>query len=127
MPVFTVPFGYDETVDRLTVPICISDTDDQGNPVYFGWVERGVAPIAEKLVSLAAGELHDKWRASEIAEPAVHKLSRDFGRDLGIEPSWRGPDGTRKICVLAGAEYGVKKTLNFLLTNWSPCRIRLIS
>jgi hypothetical protein len=89
MPVFTVPFDYDEMVDRLTVPICISDTDDFGNPVHFGWVERGVAPVADKLVNMAAGELNDKWRASEIAEPAVHKLSRDFGRNLGIDPSSR--------------------------------------
>lgn len=89
MAVFTIPFNYDERVDRITVPICISDTDDEGNSVHFGWIERGVAPVADKLVQLAGRLLHDKWRASEITEPVVHKLSRDFGGNLGDEPSIR--------------------------------------
>ena len=89
MPVFTIPSNYDESVDRVTVPICISDTDADGNLVHIGWIERGVAPVAEKLVQLAGRMLHDKWRASEITEPVVHKLSREFGADLGIEPSIR--------------------------------------
>ncbi len=89
MAVFTIPFNYDETVDRFTVPICISDTDEQGNSVHFGWIERGVAPVADKLVQLAGRMLHDKWRASEITEPVVHRISREFGADLGDEPSVR--------------------------------------
>jgi hypothetical protein len=89
MAVFTIPFNYDEAVDRSTIPICISDTDDEGNPVHFGWIERGVVPVAYKLVELAGRMLHDAWRASEIAEPVVHKLSREFGPDLGEEPSTR--------------------------------------
>lgn len=89
MAVFTIPFNYDEAVDRITVPICISDTDDEGNLVHFGWIERGVAPVADKLVQLAGRMLHDEWRASEITEPVVHKLSREFGANLGDEPSTR--------------------------------------
>jgi hypothetical protein len=89
MAVFTIPFNYDETVDRTTTPICISDTDDEGNPVHFGWIEQGVVPVAHKLVELAGRMLHDPWRASEIAEPVVHKLSRQFGTDLGEDPSTR--------------------------------------
>jgi hypothetical protein len=95
MPIFIVPFDYDETADRLTVPICISDTDSQGNRVHFGWVERGVVPVASELVQLAGRVLKDKWRASEIAEPVVHQLSRDFGTNLGIEPSTRVLDAAR--------------------------------
>jgi hypothetical protein len=49
MAVFTIPFNYDEAVDRGTIPVCISDTDDEGNPVHFGWIERGVVPVANKL------------------------------------------------------------------------------
>ncbi|HEX4769721.1 MAG TPA: hypothetical protein VH351_02755 [Bryobacteraceae bacterium] len=89
MPVFTVPLDYNETVDRLTVPICVSDVDNRGNPVHFEWIERGVAPVADKLVGLAGRLLHDKWRASEITEPIVHQLSHDFGLNLGVEPSAR--------------------------------------
>jgi len=89
MAVVTIPFNYDETVDHTTVPICISDTDAEGNRVHFGWIERGVVPVAANLVQLAARVLHDKWRASEITEPVVHKLSREFGPDLGDEPSVR--------------------------------------
>jgi hypothetical protein len=96
MPVFTVPLNYDEESDRLTVPICISDVDDHGNLVHFGWIERGVAPVADKLVQIAGRLLHDRLRASEITEPVVHQLSRDFGSKLGFEPSAR---------VLAGARW----------------------
>lgn len=89
MPVFTVPLDYNEDSDRLTIPICISDKDDDGNPVYSGWIERGVVPVADKLVQIAGRVLHDRWRASEITEPVVHQLSRDFGSNLGIEPGVR--------------------------------------
>jgi len=89
MAVFTIPSNYDEAVDCSTIPIVISDTDDEGNPVYFGWIERGVVPVADKLLQLAGRMLHDPWRASEITEPVVHKLSRDFGPDLGVEPTDR--------------------------------------
>jgi hypothetical protein len=88
MAVFTIPFNYDET-DRSTVPICVRDTDDAGNPVHIEWIERGVVPVAQKLVQLAGRVLNDKWRASEIVEPVVFKLSLDFGTDLGDEPSVR--------------------------------------
>lgn len=89
MAVFTIPNSYDASVDRITVPICINDTDDEGNAVHFGWIERGVVPIANKLVELAGRMLLDEWRASEIAEPVVHKLSREFGPDLGVDPTTR--------------------------------------
>jgi hypothetical protein len=89
MPVFTVPLNYDETVDHLIVPICVSDVDDEGNRVHFEWIQHAVAPIADKLVRLAGSLLHDWWRASEITEPVVHQLSRDFGVKLGVDPSAR--------------------------------------
>ena len=89
MPVFTVPLNYDEAVDRSIVPICISDVDDHGNPVHYGWIERGVVPVASKLAQIAGRLLHDQWRASEITEPVIHQLSRDFGPHLGIQPSAR--------------------------------------
>lgn len=44
MPVFAVPLNYDETVDHLTVPICVSDVDEEGNRVHFEWIQHGVAP-----------------------------------------------------------------------------------
>jgi hypothetical protein len=112
MPVFTVPLNYDEAVDRLIVPICVSDIDDCGNPVYFGWIERGVAPVADKLVGMAGRLLYDKWRASEITEPVVHQLSRDFGPNLGIEPSARVLTGARWCAedLRAGGRRARRKT-----------------
>ena len=90
MAVFiTIPSNYDETMDKVTVPICIRTKDDRGNLVHRGWIERGVVPVAEKLVELAGRLLHDKWRASEITEPVVHRLSLDCGSNLGDEPSLR--------------------------------------
>ena len=90
MAVFiTIPSNYDETIDKVTVPICIRTKDDRGNLVHCGWIERGVVPVAEKLVELAGRLLHDKWRASEITEPVVHRLSLDCGSNLGDEPSLR--------------------------------------
>jgi len=86
MAVFTIPFDYDET-DKTTVPICVRDTDDLGNLVHFEWIEQGVAPIAKKLVKLASRVLHDGWRASEIVEPVVFKLSLDHGANVGDKPS----------------------------------------
>jgi hypothetical protein len=87
MSIITVPFNYDSKVDRKTIPICISNTDAYGNPIHFGWIERGVVPVADKLLQLAGKLLHDEWRASEITESVVHKLSRDFGAQLGTNPS----------------------------------------
>lgn len=48
-----------------------------------------MAPVAERLVELAGRMLHDKWRVSEITEPVVHRLSLDYGSNLGVEPSLR--------------------------------------
>jgi hypothetical protein len=95
MPVFTVPLDYDESVDHSTVPICVSAVDDLGNPVHFEWIQHGVAPVAHKLVRLASSILQDRWRASEITEPAVHQLSRDYGPELGVDPSARVLSGAR--------------------------------
>jgi hypothetical protein len=88
MAVFTIPFDYNET-DKTTVPICVRDTDDFGNSVHFEWIEQGVVPVAHKLVKLAARVLHDGWRASEIVEPVVFKLSLEHGANVGYEPSAR--------------------------------------
>jgi hypothetical protein len=112
MPVFTVPLDYNETADRLTIPICVSDVDALGNPVHFEWIERSVAPIADKLVGLAERLLHDKWRASEITEPVVHRLSHDFGLNLGVEPSARVLSGVRWYAedLRAGGRRARRKT-----------------
>jgi hypothetical protein len=122
MAVFTVPLDYNEAADRLTVPICVSDVDNRGNPVHFEWIERGVAPVAEKLVGLAERLLHDKWRASEITEPIVHQLSHDFGPNLGVEPSARvlsGRGGTQKIYRRAAVERVARPRLSCLRILWN--------
>jgi len=89
MALITIPFDYDETRERSVIPICIEDTDSQGNRIHPGWFERGVVPVADGLRRIAARLLHDTWRVSEITEMAVHSLWRTHGSDLGDEPSLR--------------------------------------
>ena len=119
MPVFTVPLDYDETIDHSTVPICVSAVDDAGNPVHFEWIQHGVAPIADKLVRLADGLLQDRWRASEITEPVVHQLSRDFGPELGVDPSARVLSGARWYAydLRAGGRRARRRTEVELFSN----------
>ena len=47
MPVITIPFDYDEKLHSSVVPICISDTDLEGNVIHTDWFELGVAPVAD--------------------------------------------------------------------------------
>ena len=89
MPVFTVPFDYDESTHPGVIPICIPDRDSDGRPVHSGWIEHGVAPAADRLIRIADRLLSDKYRASEIAEYAVHSLSRVHGDNIGEHPDYR--------------------------------------
>ena len=87
MGVITVPFDYTELTHPRIIPICIADIDARGAPVCRGWVEHGVVPVADSLVKIAERLLADKYRASEIAEYAVHSLSRTHGHDTGDRPT----------------------------------------
>jgi DNA-directed RNA polymerase specialized sigma24 family protein len=86
MPVITIPFDYDEKLHPLVVPICICDTDLEGNMIHPDWFERGVAPVADNLRRVAQRALNDVWRVSEITEHAVHSIWRNRGSDLGTNP-----------------------------------------
>jgi hypothetical protein len=87
MAVITVPFDYNEIAHPQIIPICIADTDVQGNPVHRGWIEQGVVPVVDGLVRIAGRVLSDRHRASEIAEYAVHSLSRVHGDQIGDRPA----------------------------------------
>jgi DNA-directed RNA polymerase specialized sigma24 family protein len=86
MEVITIPFNYTELNDPNIVPICIADPDDLGNPVHREWIHEGVVPVAGELLRIAQRILANKLRASEIAEYAVHSLSRTHGTQLGDRP-----------------------------------------
>lgn len=86
MPVITIPFDYDEQRHPSVVPICICDTDAEGNRIHPAWFELGVAPMAERLRSMSQRVLNDVFRVSEIAETAVHSIWRNRGDDLGTNP-----------------------------------------
>ena len=87
MAVITIPFDYDERTHPTTVPLCIADTDAQGNAVHRGWIDLGVVPVVDRFFKIAERLLADKFRASEIAEYAVHSLSRRHGADVGVRPT----------------------------------------
>lgn len=87
MAVITIPYDYDEKTHRHVVPICIADVDNEGKPVVRAWIDRGVAPVAGAFIRIAERLLEDKYRASEIAEYAVHSLSSIRGDNLGDRPS----------------------------------------
>lgn len=89
MAVITIPFDYDEITHPQIVPICIADTDTNGNPVCPAWIEQGVVPVVDGLVRIADRLLADKYRASEITEYAVHSLSRKYGENVGDRPTVR--------------------------------------
>ena len=74
MPLITVPFDYNEITHPGIVPICIADVDSRGNPIHAGWVELGVVPVVDRLAAIAERLLKNRYRASEIAEYAVHSL-----------------------------------------------------
>ena len=87
MGVITVPFDYTELTHPRIIPICIADIDVRGAPVCRGWIEQGVVPVVDPLLKIAERLLADKYRASEIAEYAVHSLSRTHGDDIGDRPT----------------------------------------
>jgi len=89
MGFFIVPSDYREESHSAVVPICIADTDSDGNPIRREWIERGVMPVADPLRDVADCFLHDRWRASEITERVVHWLSRRHHGDVPNEPSRR--------------------------------------
>ena len=89
MGFFVVPFDYNEETHSSIVPICIADTDSEGNPVNRDWIEHGVVPVADPLRNVAQRLLNDRWRVSEITEHAVHTLSRKHHGSLADEPSRR--------------------------------------
>ena len=87
MAVITIPFDYDEKLHGSVVPICINDTDSQGNVIHPDWFELGVEPIADRLRHVAHRVLHDVWRVSEVTERAVHSVWKNRGPDLGTDPA----------------------------------------
>ena len=87
MGVITVPFDYTELTHPRIIPICIADIDVRGAPVCRGWIEHGVVPVVDPLLKIAERLLADKYRASEIAEYAVHSLSRTHGNEIGDRPT----------------------------------------
>src|SRR4051794_28944090 len=86
MPVITIPFDYDEKAYPSVVPICICDTDANGNQIHPAWFELGVAPVADQLRRMTRRVLNDVCRVSEITESAVHSVWRSRGSDLGTNP-----------------------------------------
>ena len=99
MAVITIPFDYDERTHPTIVPICIADTDSDGNAVHRGWIDLGVVPVVDRFFKIAERLLADKFRASEIAEYAVHSLSRTHGDNFGDRPSVRVLNSARLYAV----------------------------
>jgi hypothetical protein len=99
MAVITIPFDYDERTHPAIVPICIADTDSHGNAVHRGWIDLGVVPVVDRFFKIAERLLADKFRASEIAEYAVHSLSRTHGDNLGDQPSVKVLNSARLYAV----------------------------
>jgi hypothetical protein len=99
MAVITIPFDYDERTHPTIVPICIADTDSEGNAVHRGWIELGVVPVVDRFFKIAERLLADKFRASEIAEYAVHSLSRTHGDNFGDRPTVKVLNSARLYAV----------------------------
>ena len=83
-----VPIRPLEVMKFITVPTGI------GLPMRSVAITVRSVEMLSMLKPSTAGELaerllHDKWRASEIAEPVVHRLYLAFGSNLGVEPSLR--------------------------------------
>ena len=89
--VVIIPFDYEELPSpkrEQVIPICIPLIDPRGHEVPRIWFEAGVAPIHQRLVSLAEWQLGDAWRVSELAEATIHALFARHGADAGEWP-WR--------------------------------------
>src|SRR2546427_10279167 len=81
--VVVIPSNYAE---EGVVPICIRTIDDQGRPVYRGWIE-AVRPIADTLRGLARNVIGNVHQVSELADGSVHPLSAKYGGELTRSPS----------------------------------------
>jgi hypothetical protein len=89
MAVVTIPFDYDaDRCRRGLVPICISETDEEGRRIAREWFE-AVVPVADYLRKLARHRLRDVWRVSELAELCVHAQWRNHGEEFGRYPHLR--------------------------------------
>src|ERR1051325_10699887 len=99
MAVITIPFDYNERTHPTIVPICIADTDAEGNAVHRGWIDLGVEPVVDRFFKIAERLLADKFRASEIAEYAVHSLSRTHGDNIGDRPTVKVLNSARLYAV----------------------------
>ena len=99
MGFFVVPSDFSEESHSSVVPICIADTDSEGNPINRAWVDYGVVPVADPLRKVAQRVLDDAWRVSEITERAVHWLSRKYGGSLAVYPSRRVLNHARLYAV----------------------------
>lgn len=88
MAVITIPFDYDPRRDgESVVPIYLNDTDDNGETIFFGWIE-AVVPIQENLRSLSRRVLGDVWRVSEVTDLAIHRLWHKHRENLGCHPGF---------------------------------------
>jgi DNA-directed RNA polymerase specialized sigma24 family protein len=87
--VITIPFDYDlERHGESVVPIYVRGTDDDGEQIYFGWIE-SVIPIQDRLRALSRRVLGDVWRVSELTEITIHHLWHKYRNNLGHNPSHR--------------------------------------
>jgi hypothetical protein len=86
MAVVTIPYGYNEQIDLSIVPICINDEDDEGKRIDHRLIKEGVVPAADPLRGIADSVLADVYRASEIADFALHSLWRTHGVNCGDRP-----------------------------------------
>ena len=99
MAIITVPFDYSEASHPGVVPICILDEDVHGHPIHREWIDYGVVPVTTNLLGIAGRLLHDKFRASEITEYAVHSLSRKHGNQIGDRPTIKVLNRAREHAV----------------------------
>jgi hypothetical protein len=89
MAIITIPFDYDPRRDgESVVPICLNNTDDNGETIFFGWIE-AVVPIQDNLRNLSRRVLGDVWRVSEVTDLAIHRLWHRRRENLGCHPSFR--------------------------------------
>jgi hypothetical protein len=86
MAVITIPYDYNEQTDRSIVPICIDDEDGKGKRIDQRLIKEGVVPAADPLRRIADRILRDVYRASEIADYALHSLWRTHGVNFGDRP-----------------------------------------
>ena len=92
MGVVIIPFDWEQLPDSqkiAIVPICIADVDRHGNEIARTWFEEGVAPIQDRLRTIAKFKLGDVHRVSELAELTVHKLWAKHGANVGTYPARR--------------------------------------